>query len=121
MKTWFGGTIVGMLGASILLAAFWRSESTPPVAALTVVAVEMKATSETEAAAPATLAEVVEVADTDGLLDPPIIPLNNPAPSGATLIRVGYDEPIPPAANGQHVELKPIPKAVDYAGRLTPE
>jgi hypothetical protein len=59
------------------------------------------------------LPEVVEVADTNSLLDPPSISSIEPVPSGATLIRVGYDEPIPPAANKQHVELRPIPKAVD--------
>src|SRR6185312_15081016 len=110
MKTWFGGTIVGMLGASLLVAAFWRSDSSP-IPSQTIIAVEAKPTS--EPAAPALLPEVVEVADTNSLLDPPIISSIEPVPSGATLIRVGYDEPIPPAANKQHVELRPIPKAVD--------
>ena len=110
MKTWIGGMIVGSLGASLLVAAFWRSDSLP-VPSPVIVAVEAKPTP--KLAAPALLPEVVEVADTDSLLDPPAIPPSDAAPSGATLIRVGYDEPIPPAANPQAIELKPIPKAVD--------
>ena len=98
MKMWLiGGTVVGLLGASLYLAAVKRNAPAPaiPAEAEPVVVVS---------AAPHASTEVVDVTDIDALLDPP-------APSGPRASQVGFEDALPAVPSS--VDVKPIPKAVD--------
>lgn len=90
---WYGSA---RRGPEIVVNAPVTPEPAPPVPA---------------PAEPVMLARVVDVADIDPLLDPPVIPAAEGAP-GPVLIAVGYDEPaaapVAPAA-----PAAPIPPAVE--------
>ncbi len=103
MKMWvIGGTLVGLIGLSFFLAAVKRSGLTPASSEATVVAEE-------PAPALLPLRQVVDVTDIDPLLDPPAIPLAEPAASSPVLTRVGYEELVPALKAPENV--KPIPMA----------
>ena len=108
MKLWLiGGTIVGLIGFSFYLAATKRSSPAPFPADTPVVVAEQPQTP----VAPIVLQQVRDVSDLDPLLDPPAIPLAEPAASGPVITRVGFEEAVPGIAPPR--EVKPIPKAVD--------
>ena len=103
MKLWLiGGTVVGLLGASLYLAAVKRNLPAPaiPAEAAPVVVVVSAAPP-----APHALTDVVDVTNIDSLLDPVSV-------TGPKLVQVGFEDAIP-GAMPPSVDVKPIPKAVD--------
>lgn len=102
MKMWLiGGTVVGLLGASLYLAAVKRNLPAPAIPAVAAPVVVVS----TASPAPLALTDVVDVTNIDSLLDPVSV-------TGPKLVQVGFEDAIPGAVPTS-VDVKPIPKAVD--------
>ncbi|MDB5306851.1 MAG: hypothetical protein JWO38_1053 [Gemmataceae bacterium] len=129
MKKWvIGGALLAAVG--IYFAFPPRTTSVP---AVTTDPAPAGVAATPVPAAPVLLAKVVDVTDIDPLLDPPTIPVSEPAaPAGSALTAVGYEDPapratqpapgappIPPADESEApaVEVAPVPREVNRQTR----
>ena len=107
MRKWLGGGAI--LAAAAVGTYFILPKPTPPAPPAPVVA----AAPAPGPAQPVVLAEVVDVTDIESLLDPPKIPLADPADRGPVVTAVGLETPAAPSAVVPAAAVVPIPAAID--------